>query len=122
MSKTDEIIENVFPGTTKAEDFEPQTKTIYLDKDGKEIAQGTPNEAGSDWVARVASMSLSVKVTPKVGDTYVSVERALTIEVNTKDKKVVDDIWKELQRQVVAGTFNSLAMVVKQLSEVKKGS
>lgn len=117
MSKTDEIIENVFPGTTDPKDFEAQTKTTLLDKDGNKI-----DPQGDDWVARVSSMSLSVRVTPKIGDTYVGVERELTIEVNTRDKKVVDEIWKQLQQQVVGGVFNTLSMAVKQLSDIKKGS
>lgn len=118
MNKTNEIIENVFPGTGDAIDMEPQTKTTYFDKDGNPIEK--PSDEG--WVARVASMSLSIKVTPKIGDTYVSVERALTVEVNTKDKKIVDDIWKQLQQQVVGGVFNTLSLTVKQLSDIKKGA
>jgi len=109
----EEIVNNVFPGTVDPTDFAPQIKTTFKDAQGAELK-------GSDWVARVSSMSLSLKVTPKIGDTYVSVERALTVELNTLDKEIVQEIWKDLQKQVVGGVFSSLSLAVKQLSEAKK--
>lgn len=124
MSNIDpKIVDAVFPSSTTPQDFAEQTKTIYYDKDGKELAQGAPNETftDKDWVARVSSMSLSIKVTPKIGNDFLSVERAMTIDLNTLDKDKVHGIWKNLQEQVVGGVFNTLAITLKQLNEVKKG-
>lgn len=124
MSNIDpKIVDAVFPSSTNPNDFVEQTKTVYLDKDGKELAQGAPNETftDKDWVARVSSMSLSIKVTPKIGNDFLSVERAMTIDLNTLDKDKVHAIWKNLQEQVVGGVFNTLAITLKQLNDVKKG-
>lgn len=124
MSNIDpKIVDAVFPSSTNPNDFVEQTKTVYLDKDGKVLAQGAPNETftDKDWVARVSSMSLSIKVTPKIGNDFLSVERAMTIDLNTLDKDKVHAIWKNLQEQVVGGVFNTLAITLKQLNDVKKG-
>lgn len=113
----DNVMETVFPGTSAPEDFTPQTKTTYYDEAGNEVLP--PEKEG--WIARVSSMSLSIKVTPKIGDTYISIERALTVDLNTHDKKIVQEVWTDLQKQVVGGVFNTLSIVSKQISEVKKG-
>lgn len=123
MKINPEVVDAVFGSTTDAKDFVAQTKTVYTDAEGKEVAQGAPTEAftDKDWVARVSAMSLSIKVTPKIGNDYLSVERQITVDVNTLDKDTVHGIWKNLQEQVVSGVFNTLSMTLKQLNEVKKG-
>lgn len=122
VSATD-MMESVFPSSTAAEDFIPQTNTVYTDAAGKEVARGPIEDVKQpkDWVARVASMSISIKVTPKVDDTFVSVERGMTVEVNTMDKKILGEIQADLQKQAVASVFNTLTTVIKQMREVKKG-
>lgn len=117
-----EIVDAVFNAENE-EQVEAQTKTQYLDKEGNVVAEGKPSEVNTkeDWVARVSSMSLSIKVTPKVGNEYLSVERAITVDVNTLDKEIVQGIWKNLQDQVLSGVFNTLSKTLKQLQDVKKG-
>ena len=120
------VVDSVFDKDVTAstlDSLEGQTKTVYTDKDGVELAQGAPDEAFSkaDWVARVSSMSLSIKVTPKIGNDFISVERAITVDVNTLDKEIVHGIWKNLQTQVISGVFNTLSMTLKQINDVKKG-
>lgn len=117
-----QIVDALFKPTTDATEFIPQTKTIYYDKDGNEIGAGIPTDVftKADYVARVSSMSLSVKVTPKVGNDYLSVERQITLDINTLDKEIIYAIWKDLQEQVVGGTLNTLTMTLKRLNEVKK--
>lgn len=127
MSKNNEIDLEVVNAvlTIDPKELEPQTKTEFKDAEGKVIAEGNPAVAvadiGSDWVARVSSMSLSIKVTPKIGNDFMSVERSITVDVNTLDKNIVQGIWKSLQEQVVAGVFNTLSLTLKQLNEAKKG-
>ena len=117
-----QIVDALFKPTTDATEFIPQTKTTYYDKDGNEIGEGAPTDifTKGDFVARVSSMSLSVKVTPKVGNDYLSVERQITLEINTLDKEIIYGIWKDLQEQVVGGTLNTLTMTLKRLNDVKK--
>lgn len=124
MSDTSkEVLDAVFGATDNPEQVIDQTKTVYQDKDGNILAQGKPSEVvvNSDWVARVSSMSLTVKVTPKIDDTFLSVERGMTVDINTFDRDKIDGIWVQLQSEVVGGVFNTLTKVQKQMQEVKKG-
>lgn len=120
------VVDSVFDAEVAAatlDSTEGQLKTVYMDKDGNELAQGEPDSAytKADWVARVSSMSLSIKVTPKIGNDFISVERAITVDVNTLDKEIVHGIWKNLQTQVISGVFNTLGLTLKQINDVKKG-
>lgn len=120
------VVDSVFDAEVAAatlDSTEGQLKTVYTDKDGNELAQGEPDSAytKADWVARVSSMSLSIKVTPKIGNDFISVERAITVDVNTLDKEIVHGIWKNLQTQVISGVFNTLGLTLKQINDVKKG-
>lgn len=118
------VVDQVFGGenATTPEVIEPQVKVEMKDSAGKTIATGSlaDSKLSEDWVARVSSMSLSIKVTPKIGDTYVSVGRDMTIDLNTLDKAIVQGVWKDLQKQVISGVFDSLTMTIKQLSEARK--
>lgn len=122
MTKLDsQVVDSVFAPAN--EDYSPIIKTEFKDKEGNVVANGTPSEpfSNKDWVARVSSMSLSIKVTPKIGNDFLSVERAITVDINTLDKEIVHAIWKDLQQQVTSGVFNTLSMTLKQLTDVKKG-
>ena len=117
-----DVVDNVFQATDGMS-TDPFIKTEYKDSDGNVVGNGSPVSAFSnaDWVARVSSMSLSIKVTPKIGNDFLSVERAITVDINTLDKDIVHGIWKDLQQQVTSGVFNTLSLTLKQLNEVKKG-
>jgi len=123
MSKNidSQIVDSVF--STDESELAPTMKTTMMDATGKVIAEGEPNAAvdPNDWVAKVSSMSLSIKVTPKIGNDYMSVERQIVVDVNTRDKDVVQAIWKNLQTQVISGVFNTLSMTLTKLTEVKTG-
>lgn len=116
-----QIVDSVF--STNAEELTPTMKTEMKDSLGNVVASGEPNniQLGNDWVARVSSMSLSIKVTPKIGNDFLSVERAITVDVNTLDKEVIQQIWKNLQSQVISGVFNTLGLTLTKLTEVKSG-
>ena len=116
-----QIVDAVF--STDADELAPTTKTELKDVDGNVVATGEPGKITmpQDWVARVSSMSLSIKVTPKIGNDFLSVERAITVDVNTLDKEVVQQIWKNLQSQVISGVFNTLGLTLNKLTEVKSG-
>jgi hypothetical protein len=116
-----QIVDSVF--STNAEELTPTMKTEMKDSLGNVVATGEPNslQLGNDWVARVSSMSLSIKVTPKIGNDFLSVERAITVDVNTLDKEVIQQIWKNLQSQVISGVFNTLGLTLTKLTEVKSG-
>lgn len=125
MSKdiSSEVVDAVFSGILDDKKVESHISTTYTGADGKplEVTGSPANADTSDWVAKVSSMSLSIKVTPKIGNDYLSVERAMTIDVNTRDKELLQGIWKNLQSQVVSGVFNTLGMTIKQIQEIKKG-
>lgn len=116
-----QIVDAVF--STDADALAPTMKTELKDEDGNVVATGEPGKITmpQDWVARVSSMSLSIKVTPKIGNDFLSVERAITVDVNTLDKEVVQQIWKNLQSQVISGVFNTLGLTLNKLTEVKSG-
>lgn len=116
-----QIVDAVF--STDADELAPTMKTELKDVDGNVVANGEPGKITmpQDWVARVSSMSLSIKVTPKIGNDFLSVERAITVDVNTLDKEVVQQIWKNLQSQVISGVFNTLGLTLNKLTEVKSG-
>lgn len=118
-----QVVDSVFTGITDETKVDAHINTTYTGADGKPLpVTGAPATADADdWVAKVSSMSLSIKVTPKIGNDYLSVERAMTVDVNTRDKELLQGIWKNLQTQVVSGVFNTLGMTLKQLQEVKKG-
>ena len=116
-----QIVDAVF--STDADELAPTMKTELKDEEGNVVATGEPGKITmpQDWVARVSSMSLSIKVTPKIGNDFLSVERAITVDVNTLDKEVVQQIWKNLQSQVISGVFNTLGLTLNKLTEVKSG-
>lgn len=114
--KSENIMDSVFGGSKDPENFVELTKTEYKDEQGKDVLP-TPDDS---WVARVASMSLSIKVTPKVGDVYVSVENGMVIDLNGKQpKEIVSKVWSDLQKQVVEREFSSLTKAIEELSKVK---
>ena len=116
-----QIVDAVF--STEPEKLVPLTKTVLKDEVGKVVAMDNipgSDVAGGKWVARCSSMALSIKMTPKIGNDYMSVEAQMTVDVNTLDKEVVYAIWKDLQSQITSRVYNTLLMTVKQLNEIKK--
>lgn len=114
--KSDDVLNSVFGGSEDPENFKELTKTEYKDAQGNDVLP-TPDDS---WIARVASMSLSIKVTPKVGDIYVSVENGMVIDLNGKQpKEVVSKVWADLQKQVVEREFSSLSKAIEELNKVK---
>jgi hypothetical protein len=116
-----QIVDAVFG--IEPEQLIPLTKTVLKDENGEVVQmEGIPGSdvATGKWVARVASMALSIKMTPKVGNDYLSVEAQMTVDVNTLDKDIVYGIWKDLQGQITSRVYNTLLLTKKQLDEMKK--
>ena len=87
---------------------------------GEVIAEGSLDEVKADqpeWVAKVSQMSLSVKVTPKIRDVFVSVEKSLTVDVNTRDSEVVQAIWEQMQDTVLTDTIDTVVKAATLLNK-----
>lgn len=95
-------------------DKEAQVSVVAKNEKGETIMEKTAVkdvQLTEEWLARVSDISLSVKVTPKIRDTFVSVEKAMTININTMDAETVQDIWESLQDTVIADTLDTVVKV-----------
>ena len=87
---------------------------------GETLSEGALMDVQQDqdqWVAKVAQMSLSVKVTPKIRDVFVSVEKSLTVDVNTRDSEVVQAIWEQMQETVLTDTIETVVKAATLLNK-----
>lgn len=87
---------------------------------GETLSEGALMDVQQDqdqWVAKVAQMSLSVKVTPKIRDVFVSVEKSLTVDVNTRDSEVVQAIWEQMQETVLTDTIETVVKAANLLNK-----
>lgn len=87
---------------------------------GETLSEGALMDVQQDqdqWVAKVAQMSLSVKVTPKIRDVFVSVEKSLTVDVNTRDSEVVQAIWEQMQETVLTDTIDTVVKAATLLNK-----